>query len=159
MPTNTWVEVPNLQNLMPGDMRWNWYNSNKVHNKCNCMNHPKTIPPTLTVGKLSSTKPVPGGKRVGNYCSKWLGHRVLIGRNRWIGLGKLIGVRKGWGFPHSLVGKESTCNAGGLGSIPESRRSPGEGNGSPSSILTWRIPWTEEPGRLQSMASQELDMT
>ena len=27
-----------------------------------------------------------------------------------------------------------------------------------SSILTWRIPWTEEPGRLQSMGSQELDM-
>ena len=25
-----------------------------------------------------------------------------------------------------------------------------------SSILTWRIPWTEEPGRLQSMGSQEL---
>ena len=28
-----------------------------------------------------------------------------------------------------------------------------------SSILAWRIPWTEEPGRLQSMGSQELDMT
>ena len=28
-----------------------------------------------------------------------------------------------------------------------------------SSILTWEIPWTEEPGRLQSMGSQELDMT
>ena len=26
-----------------------------------------------------------------------------------------------------------------------------------SSILTWRIPWTEEPGRLQSMESQESD--
>ena len=28
-----------------------------------------------------------------------------------------------------------------------------------SSILTWRIPWTEEPGSLQSMGSQELDRT
>ena len=28
-----------------------------------------------------------------------------------------------------------------------------------SSILAWRIPWTEEPGRLQSMGSQELDTT
>ena len=28
-----------------------------------------------------------------------------------------------------------------------------------SSILAWEIPWTEEPGRLQSMGSQELDMT
>ena len=26
-------------------------------------------------------------------------------------------------------------------------------------ILAWRIPWTEEPGRLQSMGSQELDTT
>ena len=26
-------------------------------------------------------------------------------------------------------------------------------------ILAWRIPWTEKPGRLQSMGSQELDMT
>ena len=30
---------------------------------------------------------------------------------------------------------------------------------TPSSILAWRVPWTEEPGRLQSMALQELDMT
>ena len=28
-----------------------------------------------------------------------------------------------------------------------------------SSILDWRIPWTEEPCRLQSMGSQELDTT
>ena len=28
-----------------------------------------------------------------------------------------------------------------------------------SSILTWRIPWTEEPARLQSMGSQESDST
>ena len=27
------------------------------------------------------------------------------------------------------------------------------------SILAWEIPWTEEPGGLQSMGSQELDMT
>ena len=28
-----------------------------------------------------------------------------------------------------------------------------------SGILAWRIPWTEEHGRLQSMGSQESDMT
>ena len=28
-----------------------------------------------------------------------------------------------------------------------------------SSIFAWRIPWTEEPGGLQSMLSQESDMT
>ena len=37
------------------------------------------------------------------------------------------------------------------------RKIPGEGNGNPLSIRAWRIPWTEEPGRLQSMGSQELD--
>ena len=35
------------------------------------------------------------------------------------------------GFPESSVGKESACNAGGPGSIPGSRRSGGEGTGSP----------------------------
>ena len=36
-----------------------------------------------------------------------------------------------WDFPHSSVGKESACNAGDLGSIPGSGRSPEEGNGNP----------------------------
>ena len=35
------------------------------------------------------------------------------------------------GFPHSSVGKESTCNAGDLSSIPRSGRSSGEGIGYP----------------------------
>ena len=35
------------------------------------------------------------------------------------------------GFPRSLSSKESACNAGDLGLIPGSGRSPGEGNGYP----------------------------
>ena len=35
------------------------------------------------------------------------------------------------GFPHSSVGKESTCSAGDPGSIPRLGRSPGEGVGYP----------------------------
>ena len=31
-----------------------------------------------------------------------------------------------------------------------------EGRATHSSILAWRIPWTEEPGRLQSMGSQRV---
>ena len=31
-----------------------------------------------------------------------------------------------------------------------------EGTATHSSILAWRIPWTEEPGRLQSMESQRV---
>ena len=37
-------------------------------------------------------------------------------------------------------------------------RSPGEGNGNPLQH-SWRIPWTEESGGLQSMGSQESDTT
>ena len=36
-----------------------------------------------------------------------------------------------WGFPCGLDSKESACNAGDLGSIPGSGRSPGEANGNP----------------------------
>ena len=35
------------------------------------------------------------------------------------------------GFPRSSVSKESACNAGDLGSVPGSGRSPGEGSGNP----------------------------
>ena len=35
-------------------------------------------------------------------------------------------------------------------------RSPGEGNGNPLQYYAWRIPWTEEPDRLQSMGSQRV---
>ena len=34
-----------------------------------------------------------------------------------------------------------------------------KGMATGSSILAWRIPWTEETGRLQFMGSEELDMT
>ena len=50
--------------------------------------------------------------------------------------------------------KDSTCNAGGLGSIHGLERAPREGNGYPLQYSAWRIPWTWEPGRLQSMVSQ-----
>ena len=52
------------------------------------------------------------------------------------------------GFLGVLNVKESSCNAGDLGLIPESRRSSGEGNATHSSILAWKIPWMGEPGRL-----------
>ena len=56
------------------------------------------------------------------------------------------------GFPGGSAGTESTCNVGNLGSIPGLGLSPGEGD----SILTWRIPLIEEPGRPQSMGSQRV---
>ena len=45
-------------------------------------------------------------------------------------------------------------HTGDPGSIPWSGRSPGLVLATHSSILACKIPWTEEPGRLQSMGSQ-----
>ena len=53
-----------------------------------------------------------------------------------------------------LSSKESACNAGvagDTGSIPGSGRSPGGWHETHFSVLAWRIPWTEEPGGLQSI--------
>ena len=52
------------------------------------------------------------------------------------------------GFPGGLDGKESACNAGDLGSILGWEDPLEEGMATLSSILAWRIPWTEEPGGL-----------
>ena len=40
--------------------------------------------------------------------------------------------------------------------IPGLGRSPGEGHRNPASVLAWRIPRTEEPGRLQSIELQRV---
>ena len=45
-----------------------------------------------------------------------------------------------------LSGKEFTCNAGDMGSIPGLGRSPREGNSSLFQYFAWEIPRTEEPG-------------
>ena len=60
------------------------------------------------------------------------------------------------GFPGGASAKEPAASAGDIkdaGSIPGLGRSPGGGHGSPLHIPAWRIPWTEEPGRQQSMGS------
>ena len=55
-----------------------------------------------------------------------------------------------------LAGQESAYNAGDPGSIPGSGRFPGKGNGNPLQYPCLGIPWTEEPGRLQSLWSQRV---
>ena len=52
--------------------------------------------------------------------------------------------------------KNMLTNAGHVGSMPGSGRSPGEGNGNPLQYSSWEIPWTEESGGLQSMGSQRV---
>ena len=55
--------------------------------------------------------------------------------------------------------KNPPANARDVGLIPGLGRSPGEGNGKPLQYSCWKIPWTEEPGGLQSMGYRELDTT
>ena len=54
------------------------------------------------------------------------------------------------GFPGGSDCKESACNVGDLGSKHPLEKT----TATHSSILAWRIPWTEEPGGLQFMGSQ-----
>ena len=70
-------------------------------------------------------------------------HSFVTGQDR-AEVEKLL-VNKLKGFPGGL---ESSCQAGDAGLIPGLGRSSEEGNGNHSSILAWRIPWTEEPGGL-----------
>ena len=60
------------------------------------------------------------------------------------------------GFPGGLDGKEATCNVGDLGLIPGWEDPLEKGMATHSCILPWRIPWTEEPGGLQSTESQRV---
>ena len=52
------------------------------------------------------------------------------------------------GFPGGSNGKESACNAEDPSLIPGLEYPLEEGMATHSSILAWRIPWTEGPGRL-----------
>ena len=60
-------------------------------------------------------------------------------------------------LPGGSEGKESACNVGNSRFNPWVGKIPLEKvMATHSSILAWRIPWTEEPGGLQSMRSQRL---
>ena len=60
------------------------------------------------------------------------------------------------GFSGGSDGYKSAYNAGDAGLFPGSGRYPGVGNGNPLQYSCWRMPWTEEAGRLQSMGSQRV---
>ena len=96
--------------------------------------------------------PVPLGGATSIYCME----TSLSGcAHVWLQLQTLKKKKKKrkLGFPGGAVLKNLPANVGDMASISGLRRSPGEGNGNHSSILVWKIPWTEGPGRLQSMGS------
>ena len=60
------------------------------------------------------------------------------------------------GFPGGSEVKASARNAGDLGSTLGQENPLEKEMATHSSILAWRIPWTEEPGGLQSTGSQRV---
>ena len=86
------------------------------------------------------------------------GRRSLLGYSPWVAKESDMTERLHfhfhysgpWGFPGGSVVKNPLANAGDMGSTPGSWRS---WEGNHSSILAWKIPWTEKPFRLQSMGS------
>ena len=60
------------------------------------------------------------------------------------------------GFPGSSVVKDTSANARDVSSIPGSEDALEEEIATHSSILAWKISWTEKPGGLQSMRSQRI---
>ena len=65
-------------------------------------------------------------------------------------LGRMCGLLA---FPTGSADKESPCSArdtGDASSMPGLGKSPGGGNGNLLQYSSWRITWTEDPGRLQS---------
>ena len=63
-----------------------------------------------------------------------------------------------WGFPRGSLVKNSPANAGDAGNegfSPLGQEDPLEkGKANRFGIVSWEIPWTEEPGGLQSMGLQ-----
>ena len=76
---------------------------------------------------------------------------LIPGLGRSSGEGNGYPLQYSWGFPGGSDSEEFACNLGDPGLIPGLERSA-----SHSSILAWRIPWTEKPGGLQSMGLQRV---
>ena len=114
----------------------------------------------LNIINLISVLTIPGGSEVkASACN--MGDLGLIpGSGRSPGEGKGILLHIYMGFPSGTSGNGTICQCrthkrSRLWVQSMGQENPlEEGMATPSSILAWRIPWTEEPGELQSMGSQ-----
>ena len=71
-----------------------------------------------------------------------------------------VGYNREMGLPRWLSGKVSACQCRRHGFNPWVRKIPWRRKWQPSpSILAWKIPWTKEPGGLQSIGLQESGTT
>ena len=78
------------------------------------------------------------------------GYKVSVTAH-WVKQLKLYSTFTKEGFPGGSDGKESVCNAGDLVRSLGWEDPLEKELATHSSILAWRILWTEKPGRLQSM--------
>ena len=87
----------------------------------------------------------------------WMKHKLESRLPGEISITSDIQITPG-GFSDGSDGKEFACNVGDPSLIPGSGRSDPleKGMATHSSILSWRIPWTEEPSGLQLMGSQRV---
>ena len=60
------------------------------------------------------------------------------------------------GFPGGPEGKEPACDVGDLDSVLGLEGLLEKGTATHSSMLVWRMPWTEGPGRLQFMVPERV---
>ena len=91
--------------------------------------------------------------------ASYLTFPVCVGCASWFQWRKRWLQRQAWASQVVLAVKNLPVNEGDTrdaGSIPGSGRSPEEGMATHSSILPWRIPWTEELGGLQPMGSHRV---
>ena len=69
---------------------------------------------------------------------------------------KINQVSQQWSFPGGSAVKKPPANAGDTSLIPGWGKSPGEENSKPLQYFCLEIPWTEEPGGLQSKVLQRV---
>ena len=112
------------------------------------------VPWPLHLLLATASRPVPFQGTLTQWSSSL---QLGLPQQGWLAPGLELGLCLGVsGFPGGSDGKESACNARDPGSIPGQDDPPEKGIGTHSSILAWRVPWTEEPGGLQSMGLQRV---
>ena len=99
--------------------------------------------------QFSVSKPQPGILKPEFRVLAFLGTSTLLGTS--FSAQRVHKERLEKPVPHVVLtsdGKESACNAGDMGLIPQLGKFPGEGNGNPLQYSCLRNSWTEEPGGL-----------
>ena len=100
-----------------------------------------------------------GLQRAGHNLTTEQQKQYMVTKTEWT-LGDFLSLFKNsLGFPSGSVGKECACNAGGLGSIPGSGRSPGKGNGNSLQYSCLGNPMDREAGKATVWDRKESDRT